>query len=232
VFFHFNDVPVGMQDFPGEGWPMFSASPEVNPTPVSIGGFNAPQTFHSTIVPTDKDGRPLDEDWILTLLFGVDVEAQQILVSGAIAGGSELTELLELVRSARPLRWWQRRALLHVVGDITERAAAFSFYEGEEPWDATVDDDEVHRDAAGWEASQGRAAERFPLGRRRNRVTVQLLTEVAQTYREAWEAGEPPTRAVSAHFNTSHSTAARWVARARKDGLLGPPDGSRGGELS
>ena len=49
-------------------------------------------------------------------------------------------------------------------------------------------------------------------------------------YRSAWNDGEPPTKAVQAHFHVSHSTAARWVGFARKAGHLGATDGSRGGE--
>lgn len=70
------------------------------------------------------------------------------------------------------------------------------------------------------------AGHRAPVTRRRDRVTDALLREVATVYRDAQEAGEPPTKAVAAHFYKSHSSAARWVGFARKAGHL-PPVSSR-----
>lgn len=67
--------------------------------------------------------------------------------------------------------------------------------------------------------------------RRRRIVTPALLREVAEVYRGAHAAGNPPTVAVQEHFNTSHRNAARWVAEARKAGILGPATGTKPGEL-
>lgn len=44
---------------------------------------------------------------------------------------------------------------------------------------------------------------------------------VAAIYSRAWEAGDPPTRAVAKEMNATRSAAAKWVARARQLGLLG-----------
>ena len=44
--------------------------------------------------------------------------------------------------------------------------------------------------------------------------------EVAQVYRQAWEDGRPPTRAVAAYFTISQSAAAKRVSRARQAGYL------------
>ena len=46
------------------------------------------------------------------------------------------------------------------------------------------------------------------------------LAEVAEVYRQAWQDGRPPTRAVAAHFTISQSAAAKRVARARQAGYL------------
>lgn len=228
VYFFLNDLPRSMQDFPGDGWPMFAKEPELEPAPVSMGSFNAPRTFHTTIQPTDARGR-LAQDWVLTLLFEADPDEQAILLSGAVAGGAELPELLDLVRRERPLRWWQRRALMSVVADVTDRAAVSMFYDDGDPWvgDAA---ERLDAEAEAWQAAQGRAAEGYPLGRRRNRVTRQLLEEVAGIYRKASDVGEPPTQAVASWFGRPHSTAAKWVARARKEGLIDPVSGSKEGE--
>lgn len=50
--------------------------------------------------------------------------------------------------------------------------------------------------------------------------------EVADVYTRAMADGFPPTTAVRTHWNVSKSTAAKWVARCRDDGLL--PKTSRG----
>ena len=48
-----------------------------------------------------------------------------------------------------------------------------------------------------------------------------VLAETARTYSDALLDGLPPTKAVAEHFHISRSAAAKWVARARKAGLLG-----------
>src|SRR5262245_30244819 len=67
---------------------------------------------------------------------------------------------------------------------------------------------------------------------RRRRLTRDLLKQVADTYRKAYEAGQPPTQAVAAEFQVSHSTAGRWVVEARKAGTLGPATGTKPGEAT
>jgi len=66
---------------------------------------------------------------------------------------------------------------------------------------------------------------------RRNRVTKEHLAHVATVYREAEAAGLPPTKAVEDAFQTSYSTATRWVGLARKEGELGPTQKGKSGEL-
>jgi hypothetical protein len=46
------------------------------------------------------------------------------------------------------------------------------------------------------------------------------LADVAKVYRQAWQNGRPPTRAVAAHFKISQSAAAKRVSRARQAGYL------------
>lgn len=57
---------------------------------------------------------------------------------------------------------------------------------------------------------------------RRRKITPDHLREVAKVYERAQEEDEPPTRAVQHHFDVSHSTAAKWIGSARKEGLLPP----------
>ncbi len=56
--------------------------------------------------------------------------------------------------------------------------------------------------------------------RRQRIVNDELLQEVAEVY-QADETGAP-TRAVAAHFPTSHRNATRYVAMARNRGFLPP----------
>jgi hypothetical protein len=57
---------------------------------------------------------------------------------------------------------------------------------------------------------------------RRRQITPEHLADVATTYLLAQERGAPPTRAVQEEFEVSHSTAAKWVGKARNMGLLPP----------
>lgn len=56
-----------------------------------------------------------------------------------------------------------------------------------------------------------------PVGRRE--ISVDHLRKVADVYLTDNRA---PTKRVAHHFNTSHSTATKWVAKARREGLLKP----------
>ena len=47
------------------------------------------------------------------------------------------------------------------------------------------------------------------------------FARVADIYRDAWSAGDSPTKAVAEQMGTTRSAAAKWVSRARQLGLLG-----------
>lgn len=70
--------------------------------------------------------------------------------------------------------------------------------------------------AAGMELAE---PQQSPAGKR-YRITGTHLTDVAAVYAKARENGQGPTRAVADHFEVAHSTAAKWVGQARKNGLL------------
>lgn len=60
--------------------------------------------------------------------------------------------------------------------------------------------------------------------------------QVAEVYRSAWKAGEPPTKTVHewgvlTYGPMSHSAAANWVARARGKGFLGRTEQRRAGGI-
>ena len=57
------------------------------------------------------------------------------------------------------------------------------------------------------------------------------LRRVAEVYRAAMRAGKVPTQEVADHFGKSHSTAARWVMQARREGFLGAAKPGAAGEF-
>jgi hypothetical protein len=63
-------------------------------------------------------------------------------------------------------------------------------------------------------------------------LTDDNLRSVADLYRAAIERGDPPTQTVSDEMHVARSTAARWVAEARKRRFLGPAIRGRAGEQS
>lgn len=65
---------------------------------------------------------------------------------------------------------------------------------------------------------------------RRRAITSGHLKQVAEVYRLALDQGQNPTQAVQDKFVVSHSTAARWVMTARKQGHLGKAHPRRAGE--
>jgi hypothetical protein len=76
--------------------------------------------------------------------------------------------------------------------------------------------------------------ERFARATRRPRsgspLTDENLRKVATVYRAAVENGHPPTKTVAEAMHVARSTAARWVAKSRERGFLGPALGTRAGE--
>lgn len=86
------------------------------------------------------------------------------------------------------------------------------------------------KEAVAWlDKLQERAAEAYATARdrpsprkKRTRITDEFLNEVTNIYRMAENSDLPPTREVANHYKAPHSTAAKWVAAARKKGLLPP----------
>lgn len=60
----------------------------------------------------------------------------------------------------------------------------------------------------------------LPRTKKRYRITKEHLAEVVRVYTEAVEHGDPPTREVADMFEVAHSTAAKWVGQARREGML------------
>jgi hypothetical protein len=83
---------------------------------------------------------------------------------------------------------------------------------------ADASDDSVIKAPAFVDDSTARKAYRAGQKRARRKVNEQLLDEVAALYRDNFEGGV--YRAIAERFDVSETTAARYVGRARKAGLL------------
>lgn len=61
-------------------------------------------------------------------------------------------------------------------------------------------------------------------------LTDDHLRQVAELYRAAVKRGDPPDETIAREMHAARSTAARWVAKARERGILGPSVRGRAGE--
>ena len=144
---------------------------------------------------------------------------REVVLSRVDAQGVDVPQALDILRNARPMEWWKRHVFMQMVFQLAREEI------GGPPGSPAGDD--------AWSTAMGetlRDGFRVPISPRRNRLTPEHLARVAEVYRTAWQAGEPPTKAVAQSFEVSHSTAARWVGAARKAKHLGHADSSRGGE--
>lgn len=68
--------------------------------------------------------------------------------------------------------------------------------------------------------------------KRRNRITDDLLTGVAEVYRQAIAERRPPKKAVQTNWHVSEATAGRYIMHARERGHLGKTVRGKKGEIS
>jgi hypothetical protein len=67
------------------------------------------------------------------------------------------------------------------------------------------------------------AVDEIQSAERRWRITDQLLSEVADEYRDAHARGVPTGRAIATRWMTTEQNARRWISRAREAGYLSKP---------
>jgi hypothetical protein len=175
--------------------------------PTKLGELWVPERFELWVIEHDPKHPPPEEPQLVIILL-YEVADERMELRGLIANPIEVPEALDYLRRRRSMNEWKRLALLTLAAGHALRGER-----GETTGEVIL------------------RAGRVPIAQRRNRITAEHLANVASVYREAWEAGEHPTKAVESHFGVSHSTAARWVGQARRAGHLGrPAEGSRGGE--
>lgn len=196
---------------------MFSGAADVSVEPQweQVGGISYPDYFE---VVAYQMNRPEGINCVLAFQF-LNGEPEFF---GFAAVGAEVHAAMDALGLPGTLQFWKRRALM-MLAAFGANAQGMA---GVESIDQVMAPDAA---AKAW--TRTRRALEMPSSARRDRVTIPVLEEAATVYREAWRDGQNPTQAVASHFHKSHSTAARWVGQARKLGLLGPSDGSRGGEV-
>lgn len=208
------------------GWPMdqFTHWPPLE----RAGNVLLPESFTAIVHPNDQSE-------VLFLCFRVN--EGEVRLTTVMSSRSDVPTALDRLRRAAPMETWRRLTIVGMARflatadpeELAKENAENGFGDLRRSWDEA---------ARTWKAQlQGhgdlnaKRAETEPLRRKRNRITREHLEAVAEVYRQADADGAPPTRAVQQRFATTHSTAAKWVAQARKEGVLGPARNSRGGEV-
>lgn len=214
-----------------------AASPEVEwysdveePEYVQAGTLLLPRFFRLHIAHTDSP------TWAATLFFKVS-ESGDIAFRRFTAGGVEVHEALNLISKVHPIEDWSRIAVAGLVLDELHESVGLPVDAARKdararielagaasiPLEDTGDPLDIDRDRT---AEIVRESQRMSV--KRVRVTDDHLRAVVVVYKVAAESGLGPTLAVADHFDTSHSTAARWVGMARKRGLLPPTEPGKG----
>lgn len=208
------------------GWPLdqFTHWPELE----KAGNVLLPSSF-TAIAHTE------DRKDVIFLCFLVREGSVQLTT--IMSPDGDVSSTLDVLRRAMPMEEWKRLSIVEMAkflasvdpDELQRQNAADGFEDIRAGWPRAA---QAWRERLGQNPSANiTAAETAPLKRRRNRITREHLEKVAEVYRKADADGIPPTRAVQNAFDTTHSTAAKWVAAARRQGILRPAPGARGGEV-
>jgi len=170
------------------------------------------------------EGRPVCVG--LELWKGVRPEAHRVSTFQRVRKGRlegfAATDLRELpvVRIVASLWSWQRKQL-----EAAAEHAARKLSIG----DALGEPDRQFWEILARETDSSPFLVKPARNQRRASTDTEHFTKVAGVYRATTTA---PTKAVAEHFHVSHSTATKWVARARALGLLGPTSPGKSGETA
>ncbi|MGV4890377.1 hypothetical protein ACSR0Z_27935 [Streptomyces viridosporus] len=236
-----------MENFlvPPAGWryaayPWFArdTAPDL-PKLVQVGRVLLPEFFHLVIGTEDawgydNGGRPWVDPGRTVLFLDFQVFEDEVDMAHATSVFGDLPEVYERVRKVVGPSKWKRLGIHYIVQYLTE----FTEEEGRPDTDPTAYDwgpGTRHRRpevALEWlERLQTHAAEAYAQARdtpspkrKRVKLTDEFLREVAEVYRYAENMDLPPTRDVANHFKAPHSTAAKWVAAARRKKFLPPAE--------
>ncbi|MGN7799058.1 hypothetical protein [Leifsonia sp. 22587] len=161
---------------------------------VPVGAVAVPHIFETYV-------RSDDGEFMVVLMFLADPETNTIRLAAGLSPQAHTDDALARIFDARPREWWIRHAYLNL---------------------ALFDEDEATDDnLPRWRPGTDAAEEVQPV-RQRRRMSNAFLSEVAEVYRQAFLAGDNPTRAVASHYDKPYSTAGRWVGEARSRNVLEP----------
>lgn len=167
--------------------------------------------------------------WRSSVLLDVLVDGERgpVAVGLGRPKGKDHGELLTYIECHEQIRSTidMKSLLRHTAADAVFMRTAERLLSAEDRGGASAN--EIGNRAASLRDTAYRDAE----PRRRRLLTSSHLDEVAAAYRSALDAGHAPTQAVAEQFNVAHSTAAKWVRKARDVGALGAARGSRPGEV-
>jgi hypothetical protein len=188
-------------------WPSdwdFDHSRRTEPNLKQVGYVLLPELFHLIIAPDD----PAGEDGPAVIVTYC-VDDGKVFTSG-ISGSADVAELITRIGEVFPIDQWKSYAVSLMLKFLTseeERAKTPPM-----PTRPPLRASELHQ-------SKNQGAGTRHVGKR-HRITDGHLEEVSKVYRAADLVGKPPTRAVAEHFGVAHSTAAKWVGTARRNGKL------------
>jgi hypothetical protein len=218
------DVPADLHVFVMEGWPTVAAIGDEHDTDykihrtdfqptVTFGRVVVPRAFEMMVMPKTMSvsKEPQAGDWAASLMYEAAEDGSGVTLTAVISSPIEIDEALAELRARHPLTWWKRLALTRIAFDAFDHIL--------EQYDPPLAEEELEARTA-FLANNVRAALQAPLVKRRNRITPSHLTEVVRIYRDAVEAGKPPTQTVSEKMHVSHSAASKYVRKAREEGLL------------
>ncbi|MGN6763143.1 MAG: hypothetical protein ACTHJI_17660 [Leifsonia sp.] len=210
------NTPPGWDIDVNTGWSLFGSTQDRVPQVRLNRQVSVPQSFEMTI--KDDTG-----DLSLALLFLVIDKEPRIHGALNLTTAIDLESALSRLWGEHGQRWWIKKA----IATLAVRALAIDAFARHGTESDRLPPIEEQRILDAIESIR-----QMPSTRRKDKVTDAVLQEVAEVYRSAVDDGANPTQAVAEHFYKSHSTAARWVMRARQSGHLGLANGRRGGELT
>lgn len=219
---HELDPPPGWRFAAYPGWSLDDPEDRAFlPDLVQIGHVLLPEFFYLAagtpgMWPTDESPYPGADDFIVLLHF--QAKSGELRLREIRGAGDDLVTSLDAFRKAVPAKLWKPIA----VREMTEFLALVDATRDmpDSTWAPVRTDEWVET------IREHRAKALHPSARpkRRNRITDAHLKAVASEYLAADTLGMPPTKAVAEYFQTSHSTAAKWVGAARRKGYLPPAD--------
>ncbi len=217
------------------------------PRLLQVGSVLLPEFFHLIIAPEDawrtyRDGSEGAEAWRAPVLFlNFQVYEGELEMTEARSAYRDIGVVMDTVRKVIKPDKWKLLGIQYMTQYLVQFMAEGGRPESDHmrnhpDWPVGGEVDPYGnrpRAAIEWlDQLQTHAAEAYASARgtpsprrKRQRITDDFLQKVARVYSVAERSGMAPTREVATQFKAPHSTAAKWVASARRKKFL-PPVGT------